>query len=107
LSALRAGLSAVQKLGAAVEGDKTMVDAYTPALTGMERSLRSGASLAIALAESADAAREGMRATIPMQARKGRASYLGARSVGHQDPGATSMALLFATLAKVTEVAGP
>lgn len=103
LRALRAGLSAVQTLGAAVEGDKTMVDAYAPALGGLERSLRSGASLATALAEAAEAAREGMRATIPMQARKGRASYLGARSVGHQDPGATSTALLFAALAKAAE----
>lgn len=103
LKALRAGLMAVQTLGAAVEGDKTMVDAYAPALDGMERSLRSGANLSAALAEAAGAAHEGMRATVPLQARKGRASYLGSRSVGHQDPGATSMSLLFLALAKAAD----
>ncbi len=103
LAALRAGLNAVQSLGAAVEGDKTMVDAYVPALDGFERCLRSGGALASALSEAATAAREGMRATVPMQARKGRASYLGSRSVGHQDPGATSMALLFLALAKAAD----
>jgi phosphoenolpyruvate---glycerone phosphotransferase subunit DhaL len=103
LAALRDGLNAVQSLGAAVEGDKTMVDAYVPALDGLERCLRSGGALASALSEAATAAREGMRATVPMQARKGRASYLGSRSVGHQDPGATSMALLFLALAKAAD----
>jgi dihydroxyacetone kinase-like protein len=100
LRALRAGLGAIQRLGAAVEGDKTIVDAFVPALAGFEKELRNGASLAEAAARAASAAREGARATIPMEARKGRASYLGPRSVGHQDPGATSTALLFASLAR-------
>jgi phosphoenolpyruvate---glycerone phosphotransferase subunit DhaL len=101
LKALRSGLDAIQGLGAAVVGDKTIVDAYVPALQAFERDLRAGAGLASAAKRAAVAAHEGMRATVPMQARKGRASYLGARSVGHQDPGATSTALLFAALASV------
>ena len=100
LRALRAGLAAVQRLGAAVEGDKTIVDAFVPALAGFEKELRNGSGLAEAAARAASAADEGARATIPMEARKGRASYLGPRSVGHQDPGATSTALLFASLAR-------
>jgi len=103
LDALRAGLEAIQRLGAAVVGDKTMVDAYAPALEALERELRSGGSLPVATRRAAEAAREGVRSTIPLQARKGRASYLGARSVGHQDPGATSTGLLFSALAQVVE----
>src|SRR5436309_9190918 len=101
LKALRSGLDAIQGLGAAVVGDKTIVDAYVPALQALERGLRADAGLASATKRAAAAAHEGMRATVPMQARKGRASYLGARSIGHQDPGATSTALLFAALASV------
>ena len=101
LTALRAGLGGVQGLGAAVVGDKTIVDAYVPALQALERSLRANRDLAEAAASAADAAREGVRATVPLQARKGRASYLGPRSAGHQDPGATSTALLFVALARV------
>lgn len=101
-AALRAGLEGLQKLGAAVPGDKTIVDAYGPALAAFDEDLAGGGDLASAAAASADAAEEGMRATIPMQARKGRASYLGPRSVGHQDPGATSTALIFRALANVT-----
>jgi phosphoenolpyruvate---glycerone phosphotransferase subunit DhaL len=100
LKALRAGLDAIQGLGAAVEGDKTIVDAYVPALQALERDLRAGKDASEAVRHAADAARDGARATVPLQARKGRASYLGPRSVGHQDPGATSTALLFATLSK-------
>ena len=100
LAALRAGLDAVQKLGAAHLGDKTMIDAFSPALDAFEKALRSGADLATATRTAAGAAEEGMRATIPMVARKGRASYLGLRSQGHQDPGATSTALIFRTLAE-------
>jgi dihydroxyacetone kinase-like protein len=100
LRSLRAGLDAMQRLGAAVEGDKTIVDAFVPALAGFEKELRSGAAFADVTARAATAAREGARSTIPMEARKGRASYLGPRSVGHQDPGATSTALLFAALAR-------
>jgi len=103
LTALRSGLEAIQRLGAAVEGDKTIVDAYLPALTALERELRAGNGFSSAAHRAAEAARDGARATIPMQARKGRASYLGARSVGHQDPGATSTALLFAALASAVD----
>jgi len=103
LEALRAGLEAVQSLGAAVVGDKTLVDAYEPALAALERDLRAGGTLATSTRHAAEAAREGVRSTIPLQARKGRASYLGARSVGHQDPGATSTGLLFSALAMVVD----
>ena len=97
--ALRAALDGVQRVGAASLGDKTMVDALSPALGAFELELRMGGSLETAASGAREAAAEGMRATIPMQARKGRASYLGPRSVGHQDPGASSTALMFAALA--------
>jgi phosphoenolpyruvate---glycerone phosphotransferase subunit DhaL len=103
LKALRSGLDGIQGLGAATEGDKTIVDAYVPALQAFERELRKGGDAASAAHRAADAAKEGMRATVPMQARKGRASYLGPRSVGHQDPGATSTSLLFSALARSLE----
>ncbi|UGY95282.1 dihydroxyacetone kinase subunit DhaL [Streptomyces gobiensis] len=99
-AALAAGLQSLQKLGAATPGDKTMVDAYAPALDAFQKAADSGGDLTTAARAAADAAEEGMRATTPMQARKGRASYLGARSVGHQDPGATSTALIFRALAE-------
>ena len=99
LDALRASLEGVQRVGAASPGDKTMVDALTPALHAYELELRMGGSLETAVSGAREAAAEGMRDTIPLQARKGRASYLGPRSVGHQDPGATSTALMFAALA--------
>jgi dihydroxyacetone kinase-like protein len=98
LVALRAGLEAIQKLGAAAVGDKTIVDAFVPALAAFERGLRSGEDLPAATTRAREAAEEGMRATVPLQARKGRASYLGPRSMGHQDPGASSTALLFSAL---------
>jgi dihydroxyacetone kinase-like protein len=98
LDALRASLEGVQRIGAASPGDKTMVDALSPALGAFELELRMGGSLETATSGAREAAAEGMRATIPLQARKGRASYLGPRSVGHQDPGATSTALMFAAL---------
>jgi dihydroxyacetone kinase-like protein len=98
LDALRASLEGVQRVGAAAVGDKTMVDALSPALGAFELELRMGGSLETATSGAREAAAEGMRATIPLQARKGRASYLGPRSVGHQDPGATSTALMFAAL---------
>jgi phosphoenolpyruvate---glycerone phosphotransferase subunit DhaL len=97
-AALRAALEGVQKLGAAAEGDKTMVDALAPAVAAFEREVRAGRPVADAARRAREAAEQGMRDTIPMQARKGRASYLGPRSVGHQDPGATSTALVFAAL---------
>jgi dihydroxyacetone kinase-like protein len=98
LDALRASLEGVQRIGAASLGDKTMVDALSPALGAFELELRMGGSLETATSGAREAAAEGMRVTIPLQARKGRASYLGPRSVGHQDPGATSTALMFAAL---------
>ena len=101
LAALTDGLAAIQRLGAAVPGDKTMVDAYAPALAAFEHALAEHGDLAAATAAAAEAAEEGMRATTSLTARKGRASYLGARSVGHQDPGATSTALIFRALADV------
>jgi dihydroxyacetone kinase-like protein len=97
-AALRAGLEALQRLGAAVPGDKTIVDAYVPAIEALQSALDAGSDLAAATAAAADAAQEGMKSTVPMQARKGRASYLGPRSVGHQDPGATSTWLIFRCL---------
>ena len=101
-AALRAGLDGVVRLGKAEEGDKTMVDAWLPALAALDAALGSRVPLADAAAEAAARRpRPGAEATIPMQARKGRASYLGPRSIGHQDPGATSSTMLFAALAKV------
>jgi dihydroxyacetone kinase-like protein len=99
-AALRAGLDGIVRLGKAEEGDKTMVDAWLPALAALDAAVGAGSSLADAAAEAAKAAAAGTEATVPMQARKGRASYLGPRSVGHQDPGATSTTMLFAALAK-------
>jgi dihydroxyacetone kinase-like protein len=101
-AALHAGLDGVRKLGGAQPGDKTIVDAYTPALAAFDERLAAGGDLAAASAAAASAAEEGMRATTDLQARKGRASYLGERSVGHQDPGATSTWLIFRALAEVT-----
>ncbi len=99
--ALDAALAAIVELGAAAPGDKTMVDALTPAVQALRERLAAGDELPHALAVAADAADEGARATIPLQARKGRASYLGERSIGHQDPGATSTALILRALADV------
>ncbi len=98
LVALRAALEAIQRLGAAAVGDKTIVDAFVPGLAAFERGLRAGEGWPAAAKRAREAAEEGMRATVPLQARKGRASYLGPRSVGHQDPGATSTAMLFSAL---------
>ncbi|CAL9651157.1 MULTISPECIES: dihydroxyacetone kinase subunit DhaL [Streptomyces] len=92
-AALRAGVEGVMTLGGAAPGDKTMIDALMPAVDAL------GTGFAAARA----AAEEGAAATIPLRARKGRASYLGERSVGHQDPGATSSALLIAALAETAE----
>src|SRR6266568_2324202 len=84
--------------GGRVLGDQAMVDALEPAVDTLRARIGEGESLAQALDKAAQAAEAGMRATIPMQARKGRASYLGERSVGHQDPGATSTALIIRAL---------
>ena len=98
-AALEAGVKGVQARGKAEPGDKTMVDALLPALEALRAAGGEGSGLADALRRSADAAEEGMKATIPLEARRGRASYLGPRSVGHQDPGATSTQLLLAAAA--------
>jgi dihydroxyacetone kinase-like protein len=103
VDALDAALVGVVELGAAEEGDKTMVDALAPALRALRERLDGGASLQDALAAASTAGEDGMRATVPMQASKGRASYLGERSIGHQDPGATSTALIIAALAKAVD----
>jgi dihydroxyacetone kinase-like protein len=95
---LAAALASVKDLGTASLGDKTMVDALEPAVETLRTRVAGGEPLVHALDEAAVAAEAGMRATIPMQARKGRASYLGERSVGHQDPGATSTALIVRAL---------
>jgi phosphoenolpyruvate---glycerone phosphotransferase subunit DhaL len=96
--ALEAALAGVVELGAAQEGDKTMVDALAPAVRALREELERGGSLGTAVVAARSAAEDGMRATVPLQAAKGRASYLGERSIGHQDPGATSTALLFVAL---------
>ena len=93
-AALRGGVVGVQERGKAEPGDKTMLDALLPACSALDKAVEGGAGLSEALAAAAAAAREGRDATTPMLARKGRASYLGERSVGHQDPGATSATLL-------------
>jgi len=89
-----AGVEGVRQRGKAEAGDKTMLDALLPAAAAMRASLADHAQLPAILAGAAQAAESGMRATIPLEARKGRASYLGPRSIGHQDPGATSSWLL-------------
>ncbi|QSS89203.1 dihydroxyacetone kinase subunit DhaL [Streptomyces sp. M54] len=94
--AFAAGVAAVGKLGGAQAGDKTMLDALLPAAE----------ALALSFDGAADAARAGAEATVPMRARKGRASYLGERSIGHQDPGATSAALLVDALAETADGEG-
>ncbi|WP_413797804.1 dihydroxyacetone kinase subunit DhaL [Streptomyces iranensis] len=91
--ALRAGVDAVAQLGGAAPGDKTMLDALLPAVEALGAGTGS-------FAAAGEAAEKGALATVPMLARKGRASYLGERSVGHQDPGATSSALIIGALAE-------
>lgn len=99
--ALRSGLEGVVARGKAEAGDKTMFDALEPAVTTLEAALSAGADLGVALREAADAAEAGRDATTPLVARKGRASYLGERSAGHQDPGATSTAILIRSASSV------
>jgi phosphoenolpyruvate---glycerone phosphotransferase subunit DhaL len=97
--ALRAGVEGVVQRGRAEAGDKTMFDALAPALDALDAALASGGGLAVAFADASVAAEKGRDATESMVARKGRASYLGQRSVGHVDPGATSAAMLIAAAA--------
>jgi phosphoenolpyruvate---glycerone phosphotransferase subunit DhaL len=100
-AALRAGYDSVVARGKAQLEDKTMLDAWHPALEALDAALAEGRELGPALDEAAAAAEAGTKATIPMIARKGRASYLGERSRDHQDPGATSTHLILQTLADV------
>ncbi|NUR84953.1 MAG: dihydroxyacetone kinase subunit L [Nonomuraea sp.] len=100
-SAFEAGVVALERLGKAVAGDKTMVDALVPASRALALAVRDGIGVREAFDRAADAAAEGARETVPLQARKGRASYLGERSVGHEDPGAASAALIMRALATV------
>jgi dihydroxyacetone kinase-like protein len=104
--ALDAAVDAIVELGAATPGDKTMIDALAPATAALHEQLRADQPLEAALAAAAAAARAGAEATVPMQARKGRASYLGERSIGHQDPGATSAAILLGALARAVAQSG-
>jgi phosphoenolpyruvate---glycerone phosphotransferase subunit DhaL len=98
-AALDAAVNGVQMRGKAEPGDKTMVDALIPARDAFSAAVAEGASFEEALRRSAQAAEEGMLATTPLVAKKGRASYLGERSAGHQDPGATSSYMLVKTAA--------
>ncbi len=100
-ASLEAALAGVQKLGAAKEGEKTMVDALAPAVGAFQKAIADRMPASGALSALAAAAQAGAEATIPMQALKGRASYLGPRSVGHEDPGAASTALILAALRDV------
>ena len=98
--AFEAALEGIVELGAAQEGDKTMVDALGPAVRALREELAGGSTMAEAVTAARAAAEAGMKATVPLQAQKGRASYLGERSIGHQDPGATSTHMLLDTAAK-------
>jgi dihydroxyacetone kinase-like protein len=99
--ALRAGVGGVLARGKPELGDKTMYDAWAPALDAYDASVAGGSDLTDALRAAADAAAKGRDATIPLVARKGRASYLGERSAGHLDPGATSTTLLLESAARI------
>jgi dihydroxyacetone kinase-like protein len=98
---LEAGLEGVVQRGKAGLNDKTMVDALTSGLSRMKQLLADGAGIKEMLQQGAAATQQGMKDTIPMLARKGRASYLGERSIGHQDPGATSSYLLVEAMSRV------
>jgi dihydroxyacetone kinase-like protein len=97
-------LAGIVQLGAAEEGDKTMVDSLAPASRALRTMVEAGATVAEAMAVTRDEAEKGMRATVPLRANKGRASYLGERSIGHQDPGATSTAIILAALQQTVSV---
>ena len=98
---LEAALEGIKARGKAQPGEKTMVDALTPALVAMKKAEQQNVGLAQMLRRASDAAETGMKATIPLLATKGRASYLGERSIGHQDPGATSSWLMLKALADI------
>jgi dihydroxyacetone kinase-like protein len=96
--ALEAALDGVVELGAAQPGDKTMIDALEPAVRTLRERIDGGSPAEEAVSAACAAAEAGMHATVPLQATKGRASYLGERSIGHQDPGATSTVLILRAL---------
>jgi dihydroxyacetone kinase-like protein len=96
--AFEAALEGVVELGAAQPGDKTMVDALEPAVRVLRERVDGGSPVGQAVTAAREAAEEGMQATVPLQASKGRASYLGERSIGHQDPGATSTVFILRAL---------
>jgi dihydroxyacetone kinase-like protein len=99
-AAVKAGVDGVIARGKATPGDKTMVDALLPAVDALTSAILAETPLVVAFQSAAAAAERGADATIPLVARKGRASYLGERSAGHRDPGATSSTLLFQALAE-------
>ncbi|WP_406275570.1 dihydroxyacetone kinase subunit DhaL [Streptomyces sp. NBC_00191] len=105
-AALAAALTGIQRIGAALEGDKTMIDALSPAVTAYQAVIDTGGDLSKATRAASDAAVRGLRQTVGLQARKGRASYLGARTIGHEDPGAASTVLILSALATVTAASG-
>jgi len=94
----QSGVDGILQRGRAELGDKTMFDAWSPALQAFKSTSETGGDVVAALQATVTAAEQGMKNTIPLQARKGRASYLGERSIGHQDPGATSSYLMLKTL---------
>jgi dihydroxyacetone kinase-like protein len=103
LAALEAALEGIQTRGKSTRGEKTMIDAIGPGVDALKAALAAGDDLLTALQKGVAACEEGMKATVPMLATKGRASYLGERSIGHQDPGATSAYLMAAALLEVAQ----
>jgi dihydroxyacetone kinase-like protein len=101
--ALDAAIEGVVELGAATPGDKTMIDALTPASAALHQALEAGEPLQQALAAAVSAAKQGAESTVALQARKGRASYLGERSIGHLDPGAASSVIILSALQRVVD----
>lgn len=101
VACLRAGVAGIVQRGRAERGDKTMVDVWLPALEALSREVEAGASVAEALVATVKAAEKGVQDTVPLRARKGRASYLGERSIGHRDPGAVSSCLIVRALQEV------
>lgn len=100
---LQAGMEGIVQRGRPQLEDKTMYDAWFPALAALKASIEAGEDTIAALSQTVAAAEQGMKATIPLQARKGRASYLGERSIGHQDPGATSTHFILKALLEAVQ----
>lgn len=103
VTAMDAALNGVMMRGKSKPGEKTMIEAIAPAVAAMREALGNGADTQEALRQAAAAAEQGMKDTIPMLAMKGRASYLGERSIGHQDPGATSSYLLIRLMSEMAQ----